>query len=206
MNKTRYEYVGGGSSKFYEIEWHSPTQGEATITYGRIGTSGQSITYSMAEARKKEREKIAKGYKQMVVSASAPVQKLGILMMGKPGVGRSFASTQAAQAFKVMTQAAGVWKEVMPAMTINDFGYRDGKKSSGRLDGIPVVAIDQIWERIGGAKGGKYIRIMARGEYEDNISFVYAESDDKRAWVINRKEAGTVWLNKNYKLIGKYNG
>lgn len=61
INAIRLEYQDGSSDKFWELlrlggdEWQA--------TYGKNGTSGQSIKYDQKAAQKKLNEKIAKGYK-----------------------------------------------------------------------------------------------------------------------------------------------
>lgn len=74
MEKRKFTYVGGGSSKFWEIA--RPTLGpnntwSVKVWFGRIGTWGQSHTnvfHSMyaanAHYQKKINEKIVKGYKE----------------------------------------------------------------------------------------------------------------------------------------------
>ena len=67
----RFEFVGGTSSKFWEV---SVSGASVTVRYGRIGTLGQSQTKSLADAAAAERhveklisEKIGKGYKETAV-------------------------------------------------------------------------------------------------------------------------------------------
>ena len=69
----RYEYSAGGSHKFWEIEVHGS---EYTVTYGRIGTVGQTSTKSFADAATAKakadaaaKSKAAKGY--VLVAAEA---------------------------------------------------------------------------------------------------------------------------------------
>lgn len=70
-NHVRLEYQDSSSDKFYELmrmggdEWQ--------ITYGKNGTSGQSIKYDQRTAQKKLNEKFAKGYK--LVSQEVKVQR-----------------------------------------------------------------------------------------------------------------------------------
>ena len=73
----RFEFVGGGSSKF----WHITLDGAAyTVTFGRIGTAGQSQTktfgnaaLAQAEHDKIVREKVGKGYTEVASEAAAAV-------------------------------------------------------------------------------------------------------------------------------------
>jgi predicted DNA-binding WGR domain protein len=66
MSRRRFEFVGGSSSKFWEVA----VDGSAvTVRFGRIGTSGQTQQKLFADAataaRTSERlvrEKLAKGY------------------------------------------------------------------------------------------------------------------------------------------------
>ena len=65
----QFEFVGGTSSKFWTVNMVCC---DVTVTYGRIGTAGQSLTKSFpdpAAARKHvERliaEKTAKGYREV---------------------------------------------------------------------------------------------------------------------------------------------
>jgi predicted DNA-binding WGR domain protein len=73
-SKQRYELSEGKSNKFWEIEL---TGSSHAVTYGRIGTNGQSQTKEFAsedEAKKSHdkliAEKVKKGY-QLVSSAGA---------------------------------------------------------------------------------------------------------------------------------------
>ena len=44
--KRRFEFVGGSSAKFYEV---SVTGNEVSVTFGRIGTAGQTQTKQFAD-------------------------------------------------------------------------------------------------------------------------------------------------------------
>jgi predicted DNA-binding WGR domain protein len=62
----RFEYIGGSSCKFWEVE---VTGGDVVVRYGRIGTAGQTVTKTFAEgtaaaahAAKLIGEKVKKGY------------------------------------------------------------------------------------------------------------------------------------------------
>jgi len=62
----RFEFVGGGSSKFWEISYRGP---EVIIRFGRIGTNGQTQTKDLGSeteaafyVAKLIKEKLAKGY------------------------------------------------------------------------------------------------------------------------------------------------
>ena len=62
----RFEFVGGGSAKFWEISSHGP---EVTVRFGRLGTNGQSQTKDLGSesaaathVAKLINEKLAKGY------------------------------------------------------------------------------------------------------------------------------------------------
>ena len=62
----RFEFVGGGSAKFWEISSHGP---EVTVRFGRLGTNGQSQTKDLGSesaaathVAKLIDEKLAKGY------------------------------------------------------------------------------------------------------------------------------------------------
>ena len=62
----RFEFVGGGSAKFWEIRSHGA---EVTVRFGRLGTNGQtqtkdlgSETAAVAHIAKLINEKLAKGY------------------------------------------------------------------------------------------------------------------------------------------------
>lgn len=48
------------SHKFYKFQ--EQKDGMVLATWGRVGTSGQSMEYSLADAQKKAREKLKKGY------------------------------------------------------------------------------------------------------------------------------------------------
>ncbi len=64
----RFEFVGGTSAKFWEID-HSGK--DVTVRYGRLGTEGQSQTKSFATDQKAQEHadkliesKVAKGYQE----------------------------------------------------------------------------------------------------------------------------------------------
>lgn len=64
--KRRFEFVEGPSAKFYEVEVQDC---DVLISFGRIGTGGQSQTKTLAgadaatqHAEKLIREKLGKGY------------------------------------------------------------------------------------------------------------------------------------------------
>ena len=68
--KRHFEFVGGSSAKFWEIEILG---NEVTVRYGRIGTEGQTQTKTLpdAEAAARHAEKLiasktAKGYLETV--------------------------------------------------------------------------------------------------------------------------------------------
>ena len=71
----RFEFVGGNSAKF----WHVSVSGTTVdVRYGRLGTTGQSLTKSFANpaaaqkhADKLIAEKLAKGYRETTVEVSA---------------------------------------------------------------------------------------------------------------------------------------
>ena len=65
----RFEFVGGTSSKFWEI---AVSGSRVSVCFGRIGTAGQSETKTFPDAtaadthaEKKIREKLGKGYVQV---------------------------------------------------------------------------------------------------------------------------------------------
>lgn len=73
----RFEYVEGGSSKFWEVGLVGE---QITVRYGRIGTAGQTQTRScaspsaaQAEHDKLIREKTGKGYREVGTAAASPV-------------------------------------------------------------------------------------------------------------------------------------
>lgn len=62
----RFEFVGGSSAKFYEVEVAGK---EINVTYGRIGTDGQAQRKSFANTTAAQQhgdkviqQKLAKGY------------------------------------------------------------------------------------------------------------------------------------------------
>jgi predicted DNA-binding WGR domain protein len=70
--KRRFQFTGGSSAKFYEIE-----QSEKSVTsrYGRLGTSGQTITKSFGSREQAARhaqdlveQKLRKGYRETQVA------------------------------------------------------------------------------------------------------------------------------------------
>lgn len=84
--KTRYEFIGGTSKKYWEIEEPfapSPGQWAVKVRFGRIGTDGQhhiNAFYTAAGAQnyyaKKVAEKLGKGYK----TSKKPI------LMGTPAI------------------------------------------------------------------------------------------------------------------------
>ncbi|MDB4992718.1 MAG: ligase, partial [Myxococcaceae bacterium] len=75
MGKRRFEFVEGGSSKFWEV---SVDGSSFTVTFGRIGTAGQTKTKdcdddadAQAEANKLIAEKTKKGYAEVGGGAAA---------------------------------------------------------------------------------------------------------------------------------------
>jgi predicted DNA-binding WGR domain protein len=71
MSKRRFEFVGGNSSKFWEVEI---TGSDVTVCYGRIGTDGQRQTKSLDDAASATRHadklvasKLKKGYREAAV-------------------------------------------------------------------------------------------------------------------------------------------
>jgi predicted DNA-binding WGR domain protein len=74
----RFEFKQGSSYKFWEIH----VEGKAyTARYGKVGTEGQTQSKSFAtaekaaaEAEKKIREKVGKGYAEVAASAPAPAK------------------------------------------------------------------------------------------------------------------------------------
>lgn len=85
MARRRFEFVEGSSSKFWEV---SADGASFTVTFGRMGTDGQSKTKkckdasaAKAEVDKLVAEKVKKGYspvsgkKQVVTKKSATTQK-----------------------------------------------------------------------------------------------------------------------------------
>jgi predicted DNA-binding WGR domain protein len=62
----RFEFVGGGSDKFYEV---NTAGSEVTVRFGRNGTNGQTTTKTFSDdaaaekhAEKLALQKLAKGY------------------------------------------------------------------------------------------------------------------------------------------------
>ena len=62
----RFEFIGGNSAKFYEIDQAGKN---VTVRFGRLGTSGQEQTKSLPTLEAAQRhieklvgEKLAKGY------------------------------------------------------------------------------------------------------------------------------------------------
>jgi predicted DNA-binding WGR domain protein len=64
----RFEFVGGTSAKFWEIQLAGK---DVTVRYGRLGTDGQTQTKSFASEEKAQQHvektiasKVAKGYQE----------------------------------------------------------------------------------------------------------------------------------------------
>lgn len=71
MSKRRFEFVGGNSYKFWEVE---VTGNDVTVCYGRIGADGQRQTKSLNDAVCAARHadtliasKLKKGYGEVAV-------------------------------------------------------------------------------------------------------------------------------------------
>jgi predicted DNA-binding WGR domain protein len=67
----RFEFVGGNSAKFWEIDCQ---RADVTVRYGRLGTTGQTQTKTLASPDVAERhtqkliqQKQAKGYVECAV-------------------------------------------------------------------------------------------------------------------------------------------
>jgi predicted DNA-binding WGR domain protein len=65
----RFEFIGGGSSKFWEI---TLADAQHSVRFGRIGTKGQTITKSFEDVAATRRDyerlvrsKIGKGYREV---------------------------------------------------------------------------------------------------------------------------------------------
>ena len=95
--KRRFELVEGTSSKFWEIE---VSESSHTVTFGRIGTKGQSKTKSFdsvpaaaSDAAKLVKEKTGKGYREVAGAAPAgsavvsPPERVGLPDKKKPTPG-----------------------------------------------------------------------------------------------------------------------
>ena len=77
----RFEFVGGGSSKFWEI---SQSGSEVTVHFGRIGTNGQTQTKghdswedASERVRKLVAEKLKEGYQEVAGSGPRPETEPG---------------------------------------------------------------------------------------------------------------------------------
>ena len=64
--KRRFEFIGGSSAKFYEVEIAGS---QVTVTWGRIGTAGQTQTKLLGDAAAAQQhadkliqQKLGKGY------------------------------------------------------------------------------------------------------------------------------------------------
>jgi len=71
MSKRRFEFVGGNSYKFWEVE---VTGNDVTVCYGRIGTDGQRQTKSLNDSASAARHadkliesKLKKSYREVAV-------------------------------------------------------------------------------------------------------------------------------------------
>lgn len=77
----RFEFVGGGSSKFWEISYQGA---QVTVRFGRIGTNGQTQTKDLGSetaaafhVAKLVEEKLGKGYVAVRPTNSGPSRTLG---------------------------------------------------------------------------------------------------------------------------------
>ncbi|MBN8609033.1 MAG: DUF4132 domain-containing protein [Deltaproteobacteria bacterium] len=126
----RFEFEEGGSSKFWEV---SVDGTDMTVTYGRIGTTGQTKTKSFAtnEAAQKEADKLVlektkKGYAEVggdaTAKASAPAAKASA-PAAKASAPAAKASAPAAKA------SAPAAKASEPAVEASSPVERDGAAS-----------------------------------------------------------------------------
>ena len=70
--KRRFEFVQGTSSKFYEVD---VTSNSVSVTFGRIGTDGQTQTKQFASPAEAQRhadkqiaQKLKKGYVEQIAA------------------------------------------------------------------------------------------------------------------------------------------
>lgn len=72
----RYEFSDGKSNKFWRVRpmKNNEPYGDYEITWGRIGTSGQSQEVPRETAAKRIREKVTKGY-QLIAPLENPFVK-----------------------------------------------------------------------------------------------------------------------------------
>jgi predicted DNA-binding WGR domain protein len=72
----RFEYRDEKSDKFWEYEHHQDDSDQyATVTWGRIGSTGQCQVVDLATAEKRAREKLGKGYVEVAVTRKKLVKK-----------------------------------------------------------------------------------------------------------------------------------
>ncbi|MBL8614863.1 MAG: DUF4132 domain-containing protein [Deltaproteobacteria bacterium] len=115
----RFEFVEGGSSKFWEVEVGGAGGNELTVRFGRLGTAGQTQLKTFADAAGAEaeqakliREKTKKGYSE--VGGEAPAA-------GAPAVAPNIAAPDAAPpaaAPKAAAPKAAAPKAAAPAAPV----------------------------------------------------------------------------------------
>ncbi len=109
----RFELIEGTAAKFWEVEVDAANY---SVRYGRLGTAGQSLSKSAADAAKAQlevdkliKEKTGKGYTEVGASALAPVAISAVVPAP--------AAPKAPKAAKITAKPAAVVAESAPAST-----------------------------------------------------------------------------------------
>jgi predicted DNA-binding WGR domain protein len=142
----RFEFEEGGSSKFWEV---SVDGSDMTVTYGRIGTTGQTKTKSFAtnEAAQKEADKLVaektkKGYQE--VGGDAPPAAAASKPAGPPP--KPTAATPVSSATSAASSGAGAKGEEAEAIAALEAAENDAAAGPTiEIDGEPVRFSVPAW-------------------------------------------------------------
>ncbi|HXG67069.1 MAG TPA: WGR domain-containing protein [Blastocatellia bacterium] len=172
--RTYLELSEGSSHKFYEVTVNGV---EVAIRFGRIGDQGQtSVTAyanpekALAEAEKKIREKMRKGYERAVMGArqKRPITRRSAIAQSpapRPGASREPAAKQAPVLWKFATGMAafGIFIDESLCWVGNEVGqifaldHNSQVRASFKLpDGVKCIVADDDWLYAGCDDGRVY--------------------------------------------------
>ncbi|WP_018353103.1 WGR domain-containing protein [Longispora albida] len=155
---------GGGSHKFYEVVVEG---GTVTIRYGRIGESGQvktssfaDLTRARAEAQKKIREKMRKGYEEAVQGVR---QRRAVTRRVIQSVVSTASRAPVLWRFRSGASAFGIFVDEHKAMVGNEDGQIYTLALDGQVtrqyrlpDGVKCIVADDDWIYAGCDDGNVY--------------------------------------------------
>lgn len=163
----RFEFVEGGSAKFWEVEVGGAGGNELTVRYGRLGAAGQTQLKTFADAAGAEaeqakliREKTKKGYSEVGVESPAAGAPAAAPNMAAPAAAPAAAAPKVA-APKAAAPAAPV---APPAPPVAEDGWvagpdgyqlslRDGKLVARNKAGKVLSAVPKEVKASAAARG-----------------------------------------------------